>query len=157
MDEDDDQFIQEYIIDPFTRLGGNGTLKSIELYLTNTVKVIADITANPYYKIYLTAETQIPQNGRLKLHVEIRESETERDVTIIAAIPVKNCTLMHVTDIEIPYFDTLSDEADNKKIVDPTKLSSTRERMMKNIQVLISLFNALINSGKWQTRNLSSI
>jgi len=145
------QYDELFIIDQFTKMC-EGTLKVIELNQVNTISVISDIYSDPYTKMTLYNKTTIKRNGRLKLYVEIREPVTERDTSIVVNLSVKNGIIEQVTKFETHEFDTLPNEADNttNKIIDPKKLLETNIFLLKCIQVIISIMNAIINSENWK-------
>jgi len=146
------EYNEEFIIDQFSK-HSDGSINILELYRVNTNLVISDIYADPYTKLTLDNNTTITGKGRLKLYVEIREPIIERDTSIVVNLSVKNGLIEQVTDFETPEFDTLPDEADASKIIDPQKLQKSKAFLLKCVQVLISIMNAIINSGNWKITN----
>lgn len=150
MTEDDPVFV-ERLIDLFTGLGGKGTLRTIVLFNANVTEVIANIDAQAYSQLYLKKEMVIPYDGKLKLEFKIREPVIERDILVILSLTIKEGILSPNFSYDTPYIDTLENEADVNKIVNPTKLENSMSFIEDACSVIISLFDSLIKTKTIKT------
>lgn len=150
MDKDNEEFV-ERIFDLFTGLGGKGSLRKIGLFNANVTEVISDVEAQPYSQLHLKEEMVIPYDGRLKLEFDIREPKIEREISVVLSLTMKDGILSPDYNFDTPYLDTLKNEADVNKIVNPTKLENSMIFIEDACGVLISLFNSFITSKTIKT------
>ncbi len=119
-------------------------LIEIELYQENIEEEIHDVNAEPYTKIPFD---KVPKNCKLKLHMVIRQPETGREITSVVSTSCNGGTFHHTDKIETTELDTVPNDADPNKNVKTDKIDKVIDNMMRVVQVVISLFNALRNAG----------
>ena len=147
MTHDDEEYFREIINDIFTKVS-KGQIVSIDLYRENRGKVISDMEQEVYTKIPLRNNSTVPSDGKLILHIEVKEAQTEREITGIARVNVSNGIIERPDHVETTEIDTLPKEASGgKKIVSEVSISNSKEFVLKSVQTIVSIFNTLLNSG----------
>jgi len=120
-------------------------LDQFELVKDNKDEIVKDVNSEPFSNVPLN---KIPVNSKIKIRLKIRDKRTKRDITIIAATHTTNGTLHHTRTIEISEFDTLPHETTTpKKQVKHETMEMIIDYATRIVQILISIYNALVNAG----------
>ena len=99
--------------------------------------------------------TKVPTTHKLKFHLKLAHNLSQREATVVGSAQHKGKTLEHSERIEVPELESLPDESNaphhgqNEREMKADKMHWIVSIIMRLVEALVSLINALINSGAW--------